>query len=67
MAPSGAGVGTGLGALIEVALMATNVTLFVASPLIVPPLVLLGWEAIIGGVVGASIDTAGNHTRYITE
>lgn len=37
------------------------------QPLNCPPLVLLGWEAIIGGVVGASIDTAGNHTRYITE
>lgn len=52
-------VGTGIGALIQVALIATNVTLFVASPLIAP-LVLLGWGASIGGVVGASIGAAEN-------
>jgi hypothetical protein len=52
-------VGTGVGALIQVALIAANVTLFVASPLIAP-LVLLGWGASIGGVVGASIGAAEN-------
>lgn len=55
----GAGVGTGIGALMEVALITTNVTLFVASPLIAP-LVLLGWGASVGGVVGASIGAAEN-------
>jgi len=55
----GTAVGTGVGALIQVALIATNVTLFVASPLIAP-LVLLGWGASIGGVVGASIGAAEN-------
>lgn len=55
----GAGVGTGIGALIEVALITTNATLFVASPLIAP-LVLLGWGASIGGVVGASIGATEN-------
>ncbi|ABE55541.1 conserved hypothetical protein [Shewanella denitrificans OS217] len=59
----GAGVGTGIGALIEVALIATNVTLFVASPLIAP-LVLLGWGASIGGVVGASIGAAENKKPF---
>lgn len=46
-------VGTGLGALGEVALVAANVTLFVASPL-VAPLAMLGWGAVLGGVIGAA-------------
>lgn len=33
--------------------MAANVTLFVASPLLAP-LVLLGWGASIGGLIGAT-------------
>lgn len=48
----GTAVGTGLGALGELALVAANVTLFVASPLIAP-LVMLGWGASLGAVVGA--------------
>lgn len=52
-------VGAGIGALIHVAIIASNVTLFVASPLIAP-LVLLGWGGSIGGVVGASIGAAEN-------
>lgn len=50
----GVAVGTGLGALGELALVAANVTLFVASPLIAP-LAMLGWGAVLGGVVGAAI------------
>lgn len=50
----GVGVGTGIGILGEVALVAANVTLFVASPLIAP-LVMLGWGASMGGIVGAAI------------
>ena len=46
-------VGTGLGALGEVALVAANVSLFVASPLIAP-LMLLGWGASLGGLIGAA-------------
>ena len=46
-------VGTGLGALAEVALVAANVTLFVASPLLAP-LAMLGWGAALGGIVGAA-------------
>lgn len=53
----GAAVGTGVGALIEVGLIAANVTLFVASPLIAP-LVLLGWGATLGGLIGASAGAA---------
>ncbi len=47
-------VGTAIGGLGEVALVAANVTLFVASPL-VAPLFMLGWGAFIGGVVGAAV------------
>jgi hypothetical protein len=50
----GAAVGTGIGGLAGVALIAANVTLFVASPLLAP-LVLLGWGASLGGTVGATI------------
>ena len=46
-------VGTGLGALGQIALVAANVTLFVASPL-VAPLAMLGWGAVLGGVLGAA-------------
>lgn len=53
----GTAVGTGVGALLTVAMAAANVTLFVASPLI-GPLVMLGWGASIGGLVGASIGAA---------
>lgn len=49
----GTAVGTGLGALGSVALAATSVTLFVASPLIAP-LMLLGWGASVGALIGAA-------------
>jgi len=50
----GAAVGGGIGVLAEVALVAANVTLFVASPLIAP-LAMLGWGAALGGAVGAVV------------
>jgi hypothetical protein len=50
----GTSVGAGIGALAEVALVASSVTLFVASPLIAP-LAMLGWGASLGGVVGAMV------------
>lgn len=46
--------GTAVGGMIEVGLIAANVTLFVASPLIAP-LILLGWGASMGGFIGATI------------
>lgn len=49
----GAAVGTGIGALTQVALIAANVSLFIASPL-VAPLALLGWGASLGGMAGAT-------------
>jgi len=50
----GTAVGSGLGVLAEVPLVAANVSLFVASPLLAP-LVMLGWGASIGGTVGAIV------------
>jgi hypothetical protein len=50
----GAAVGTGLGILAEVALLAADVSLFIASPLLAP-LALMGWGASLGGVVGAMV------------
>jgi len=49
--------GTGVGALLTVGMVAANVTLFVASPL-VAPLAILGWSASIGGLVGAGVGAA---------
>lgn len=50
----GTAVGTGVGALGSVALAASSVTLFIASP-VVAPLMLVGWGASIGGLIGASV------------
>lgn len=49
----GTAVGAGLGALAQLALVAGSVTLFVASPL-VAPLVMLGWGASLGAFIGAA-------------
>lgn len=46
-------LGTGLGALAQVALVAGNVSLFIASPL-VAPLVMMGWGASLGGLIGVA-------------
>ncbi len=47
-------VGTGVGALAQVALVSASVSLFIASPL-VAPLVMLGWGASLGGLIGAAV------------
>ena len=49
----GTTIGAGIGALGQVAIVAANVSLFVASPLLAP-LVMIGWGAAIGGFVGAA-------------
>ncbi len=49
----GTAVGAGVGGLTHVALVAANVSLFVASP-VLAPLVMLGWGASIGGLLGAA-------------
>ncbi|SFX80075.1 hypothetical protein [Marinospirillum alkaliphilum] len=59
----GTAVGTGVGALGSVALAATSLTLFVASP-VVAPLMLLGWGASIGGLIGVAAGaTAGEGNK----
>ena len=54
----GTAIGTGVGALGTVALWASGVTLFVASP-VIAPLAMLGWFAGVGGLVGAAVGAAG--------
>lgn len=49
----GTAVGTGIGALAQLAIVAGGVSLFVASPL-VAPLVMMGWGASLGAFVGAA-------------
>lgn len=53
----GAVIGTGIGAIGQVALVAANVSLFIASPLIAP-LAMLGWGASLGGLIGAAAGAA---------
>lgn len=55
----GTAVGAGLGGLAQVALVATNVSLFIASPLLAP-LMMLGWGASIGGLLGATVGAVKN-------
>lgn len=50
----GAGIGIGIGALIEVALLVSNVSLLSASP-VLAPLALMGMGAFIGGFLGSVI------------
>ena len=54
----GTAVGVGVGGLADVALVAANVSLFIASPMIAP-LVLLGWSAGLGGLIGAMTSSGG--------
>jgi hypothetical protein len=65
----GTAVGTGIGALGSVALAAASVSLFVASPLIAP-LMMLGWGASIGGLIGAAAGAtpgAGNKDGWLSD
>ena len=61
-AGKGTAIGTGIGALAEVGLVMANVSFFVASPLLAP-LMLLGWGASIGGLVGAAVGADSNTHR----
>ena len=61
----GTAVGTGIGVLAELALVAANLSLFIAGPLIAP-LVMLGWGATLGGLVGA-VAGAESHAGTKTE
>lgn len=59
----GTAVGTGVGALGSLALVAANMTLFVASP-VIAPLAMLGWFAGLGGVVGAAVGVSGKQGGF---
>lgn len=59
----GTAVGSGIGVLAELALVAANVTLFVASPL-VAPLAMLGWGASLGGFIGAAAGAGGKDGKF---
>lgn len=61
----GTTIGAGVGALGEIALVAANVSLFVASPLIAP-LVMIGWGAVVGGFIGAA-NGISNHDRDFSD
>ncbi|SNS02889.1 hypothetical protein SAMN05192560_2291 [Methylobacillus rhizosphaerae] len=61
----GTTIGAGVGALGEIALVAANVSLFVASPLIAP-LVMIGWGAVVGGFIGAA-NGISNHERDFSD
>lgn len=47
-------LGAGVGAVGTLAIVASGLTLFVASP-VVAPLAMLGWFAGLGGIVGAAV------------
>ena len=51
-------VGTGIGALAELALVAANLTLFTTSPFLAP-LTMLGWGASMGAIFGAAAGSNG--------
>ncbi|HEX5277916.1 MAG TPA: hypothetical protein VFW42_09630 [Fluviicoccus sp.] len=53
-------IGGGLGAAGELALVAANVSLFVASP-IIAPLVMIGWGASVGALLGTTAGMVGEN------
>lgn len=61
----GTAIGAGVGALGEIALVAANVSLFVASP-IMAPLAMIGWGAVVGGFIGAARGIS-NHERQFSD
>jgi len=58
----GTAVGTGVGAIGTAMLLATSVTLFVASP-VVAALAMLGWFASVGGIAGAVAGAASQENK----
>lgn len=59
-------VGTGLGAVAEVVLIAANVSLFVASPLLAP-LMMMGWGATVGALAGAAAGAGDNRQGWLSD
>lgn len=59
----GGAIGGGVGALGAVGLMAANVSLFLAAPLIAP-LAIIGWGAGVGAMAGASTGSGLKEGRF---
>ncbi len=59
----GGAIGGGIGAAGAVAIAATSITLFVASPLIAP-LALIGWGAMVGAVAGGGKGAGMREDRF---
>lgn len=62
----GTAIGAGIGALGEVAIAAANVSLFVASP-IIGALAMMGWGAVLGGIVGATAGAGGEDKKIFSD
>jgi hypothetical protein len=62
----GTAVGAGIGALGEVAIAAANISLFIASP-VVATLVMMGWGASIGGLIGAAAGAGTKNTQHFAD
>lgn len=62
----GAAVGAGVGILGEVAIAAANVSLFIASP-VLAGLVMIGWGASIGGLLGAAVGAGTKDTQHFAD
>lgn len=62
-------VGGGVGALGQAAIVAANVSLFVASPLLAP-LAMVGWGAAVGAIAGAGAGIAqksGDFSNFVID
>lgn len=62
----GAAIGAGVGVLGEVAIAAVNVSLFIASP-VLAGLIMIGWGASIGGVIGAAVGAGTKDTHNFAD
>ena len=62
----GTAAGAGIGALGEVALAAANVSLFIASP-VLGTLMMIGWGAAVGGLVGAAVGAGTEDTKRFSD
>ncbi len=62
----GTAAGAGIGALGEVAIAAANVSLFIASP-VLGTLMMIGWGAALGGVIGAAVGAGTENTKHFSD
>lgn len=59
-------VGAGVGALGEAVIAAVNISLFVASP-VVATLVMMGWGASIGALIGVGVGAGTENTKHFSD